>query len=123
MDPQPHRSEHAAMSRTRIRRPRFPRASPDPPSHVHGVHFGAAAPRTRRHALPNDVSSDSHGYICNDERHDHGEAFRLRRSTQLSRHGFVSRALFGSRVRATEVISAKAYPGFDLVDNPHAIES
>jgi hypothetical protein len=80
----------------------------------------AAAPRTRRHALPNDVSSDSHGYICNDERHDHGEAFRLRRSTQLSRHGFVSRALFGSRVRATEVISVKAYPGFDLVDNHHA---
>jgi hypothetical protein len=77
-----------------------------------------AAPRTRRHALPNDVSSDSHGYICSDERHDHGAAFRLRRPTQLSRHGFVSRALFGSRVRATEVISVKAYPGFDLVDKP-----
>jgi hypothetical protein len=28
----------------------------------------------------------------------------------------VSRALFGSRVRATEVISVKAYPGFDLVE-------
>src|SRR3979411_929169 len=64
-----------------------------------------AAPRTRRHALPNDVSSERDGYICKDERHNHGAAFRLRRPTQLSRHGFVSRALFGSRVRATEVIS------------------
>src|ERR1700716_4257804 len=77
-------------------------------------------PRTRRHALPNDVSSERDGYICNDERHDHDAAFRLRRPTQLSRHGFVSRALFGSRVRATEAISVKAYLGFDLVDNPHA---
>ena len=66
-----------------------------------------AAPRTRRHALPNDVSSEQDGYICKDERHNHGAAFRLRRPTQLSRHGFVSRALFGSRVRATEVISVK----------------
>jgi hypothetical protein len=47
-------------------------------------------------------------------------AFRFHRPRRLSRHGFVSRALFGSRVRATEVISVKAYPGFDLVDNPHA---
>ena len=66
-----------------------------------------AAPRTRRHALPNDVSSERDGYICKDERHNHGAAFRLRPPTQLSRHGFVSRALFGSRVRATEVISVK----------------
>jgi hypothetical protein len=43
------------------------------------------------------------------------------RPTQLSRHGFVSRALFGSRVRATEAILVKAYLGFDLLDNSHAV--